>query len=102
MTETELSKAIKDALEEFGFMVERVPAGQYKGAGGHRVHVASKGFPDLVVVGLGFIEVKRPGGKLSPAQVEWHEKALRRGARVATVTSWADAVAVCMAWRGGR
>jgi len=98
MTETALSKSIQDALKALGFWVLRIPAGQYKGAGGSRVHVAEKGCPDLLVVGVGWLEVKTPKGALSPEQVAWHAKAEARGVRVAVVTSAREAAEVVLRW----
>lgn len=58
-------RIIVQALEARGFHVDRVSA---------------KGFPDLVVSkrfsgggDVWFVEIKRPKGKLTPAQVQWRE-----------------------------
>lgn len=38
----------------------------------------SAGFPDVICLwpggGVAFVEFKRPGGKVSEAQVEWHDR----------------------------
>jgi hypothetical protein len=47
-----------------------------------RRRLAATGTPDLQVVGLCWGEVKTPEGRLSPAQIAWHEAARARGERV--------------------
>ena len=54
------------------------------------------GFPDLLCIwrsGMALIEVKRPGGKLSDAQTEMHERLSGMGHIVSVVTSDAEAQA---------
>ena len=72
MTEHEIQREIVGALRRLGYLVFAVPNG-----GGRSVAGASKlkaegvtaGVPDLFVPGRrAFIEVKKPGGRISPAQ----------------------------------
>lgn len=68
-------------LESHGFRVERINCGRSRGFNGGILHHASDGTPDtLIVWPYGWVEFKRPGEKLSPAQEEWH--------------AWADATGV--------
>ncbi len=98
-SETKLSKAIREQLEKCGFMVERIQSGSVRVRGG-RMQLASKGTPDLHLVGLnGWLEVKRPGEEPSEVQLRWHEQARGRGARVAVVESVWGAVQVASEWR---
>ena len=98
---TKLSKAIDKALKKCGFMVERVQTGEHRVRGGY-LRCASNGTPDRVVVGLGWIEIKRPGEKLSDDQEDWHRRAIARGARVAVVRSVQEAVETVVEWRASR
>lgn len=60
---------IVDALRQNGWFVQHL-------------HAVGKGCPDLVISRLSpifgewthFVEVKSPGGKLTPDQIEWHER----------------------------
>lgn len=72
-------KDIVDVLEARGYVVDRV---------------SSAGFPDLVVSKGGaawFVEVKRPKGTYTPAQVRWRLK--WRGPAPYTLRSVEDALA---------
>lgn len=57
------------------------------------------GMPDLYLPGLGHIETKARGGKLSPAQIAWHARARAAGLRVATADSAGEVVRVAVGWR---
>lgn len=63
------------------------------GASVHHLHSVGMGCPDLLV---GYrranhlVEVKSPGGKLSPGQVEWHDE--WRGAKPVVLRSREDAI----------
>lgn len=55
----------------------------------------AKGAPDLMVLRagrIGFLEVKAPKGRLSPAQVQMHADMARHGFRVHVVRSQDEAV----------
>jgi hypothetical protein len=57
------------------------------------IHLAEPGTPDLFVVDRNvWLEVKTPGGRVSPEQKAWHAKAAKRGVRVAVVRSAAEAL----------
>lgn len=94
--ETALSKSIRSALERLGHWVERIQSGQVPALYGGKVryiHCASSGTPDLHVVDRGiWLEVKTPGARLRPQQVDWHARAKARGVKVATVRSVAEAL----------
>lgn len=54
------------------------------------------GFPDLIAIwnhGVAFLEVKRPGGKISPQQLIMHVRLNELGYTPAVVTSPAEAFA---------
>lgn len=95
MSETDLYDPIKKTLERFGHIVTRVHSGKVKVRGGW-MQLADPGTPDHVCCspnGLTtWLETKTPVGKLSPAQVAWHERAKRNGHRVAVVRSPAEAL----------
>lgn len=95
--ETELSRAIQDALESIGCLVVRVNSGAARGAGGHYMRLARAGTPDLWVCRLGWhgwIECKLPGEEPSPKQLAWHLAARASGARVEVVRSVEQALRV--------
>lgn len=101
MSETVLSRSIRETLNQLGYWIVRIPAGSYNS---HRVHVAEPGFPDLVVVApvAGYLEVKDPGEDLNDNQQKWHAKAARAGIRVAVVRSVKEAIEVVSMWRADR
>ncbi len=48
--------------------------------GGYTIHLAPEGTPDLVVPSLNlWVEMKKPGEELSPAQLEWQSWAKEHG-----------------------
>ena len=74
------------------------------GGGRYFVHCAPAGTPDRCLPGLGWIEVKKPGGKLSKEQLEWKAWAERIGINYACVDNVADGVAAALRWKseGGK
>jgi hypothetical protein len=62
----------------------------------------AKGFPDMILIGpdgvCAFMEVKRPGGRLSPEQAEWGEWIVNGGGEYAVVRSVDDVAACLKAW----
>jgi hypothetical protein len=97
MSETALSKAIREALEAKGFWCTRLQSGSLPvGTGRDRrfIKLGEPGTPDLLVMHpvFGFLEVKLPGGKLTPAQRLWHEKAARLGVPIRIVRSIHEAI----------
>lgn len=99
MSETDLSRSIRDALARFGFWTERVNAGRVKARGGWH-YGASNGTPDLVVVApsYGWLEVKTDTGDLRDEQTAWHDRARNFGVRVAVVRSVEAALREVQAW----
>jgi hypothetical protein len=93
VSETDLSRSIRSALEATGAWVERIQAGKHRVKGGVLV-CASPGTPDLLVLWprVVFLEVKLPKGKLKPTQELWHARAQAAGLRVAVVRSVAEAL----------
>jgi len=85
MSETDLSKAIRDALTRRGFWVERIGAGGYRG----RAVGAKPGTPDILIIApvYAWLEVKTETGRLSDHQVAWHDRARSFGVRVEVVRS---------------
>jgi hypothetical protein len=66
-----------------------------------RAEGLTPGAPDLLLIGrgaMGFLEVKAPGGRLSEAQVAFHDMLRRRGQLVETVRSVDEAIATIKAW----
>ena len=101
MTETQLSAAIRKALEKAGFWPIRVNSGALRVAGGF-VHGAPAGTPDICLVDLGaWLEVKLPGREADEKQAAWHARARKAGVRVAVVSSPVEAVQTALAWRAG-
>lgn len=101
MSETEISKSIRDTLRKADWRVERINSGKVKVSGGW-MHLASPGTPDLLcmkAIGLfGFLETKTAIGKLSDKQVEWHAWARTAGINVAMVRSAIEALDVVKEW----
>ena len=91
MSETDLSRAIREALTAKGYWVDRINSGNVflsytsKRTGetkGRRIAMAEPGTPDtLVIWPYCWVETKTPIGKASPEQIEWHREAKRRGVR---------------------
>lgn len=100
MSETDVSRAIQQALIKLGLLVVRVHSGRVRVRGGY-MQLAPNGTPDLWT-SEGWIEVKRPGEKREPEQVKWHEEAARRGVNVGVADSVKSAVELVMGWRRKR
>ena len=100
MSETDISRDIRKAIEAIGVPVERVQTGMVRVRGGW-MHLANDGTPDLWTP-LGWLEVKRPGEEPDPEQKQWHARAEAWGVRVAVVTSVREAVDVVMRWKANR
>lgn len=74
MSERQISREIVTFLRSIGFAVWSTEQGWRKERGGTRT---TAGYPDLIVIGHGrllFVEVKRPGGKLRPAQEAFRDE----------------------------
>ncbi len=86
MNESEVKKQVKDYLDIYGWFHFPVIQDFTKARG-------MRGVPDRIAMKEGlvlFIEVKRPGGKLSPAQVEFKHNTLLQGCHYLKVTSAFD------------
>jgi hypothetical protein len=98
MSETDLQRAILEAIAARGYWAMRVNAGTHAIAatGEHARRVirsAPKGTPDILVIKpYGWIEVKLLGGSLRESQVAWHTRAEREGLRCMVVRSIAEAL----------
>jgi hypothetical protein len=97
MSETAISKTIRDALNAAGYWVIRLQASGRHGA--RSVASGEPGLPDLYLPGLGHIEVKTKGGTLSSAQKDWHARAARKGVNVGVARSAKEALELVKAWR---
>ena len=95
MSETDISRGIRETLARLGVIVWRNQAGTMQGG---RVHLAPKGTPDLIGVLPGGrflgLEVKRPGQKPTEVQLQWQRDLIAKGAVCAVVTSVQEAVDV--------
>jgi len=101
VSETDISRAIRDELKRLGFWPVRIQSGKVKVKGGW-MQLAEPGTPDICLVGLGWFEVKTSTGERLPSQVAWHSRAAREGVRVATVRSVREAVEVAIRWEAER
>lgn len=110
MSETDISRDIREALTKAGWRCERINSGKVKVNGGW-MHLAQKGFPDTLVMkpgrpktaggsgGItGFLETKTDIGKLNEDQKAWHAWAVKSGFNVATVRSRAEALSAVKEW----
>jgi len=103
--EAVIQRAIIARLKLSGIVCHHSPnAAKRTVIGGRRIKQDGMitGWPDLTVVGpeglVGFLEVKAPGGKLSPAQAEIGMMLMRMGQIWAEVRSQDEAVAVLQQW----
>ena len=98
MSETDISRSIRDTLTSAGYHIERVNSGKVPTRNGWFAG-ASPGTPDTIVVSpYGWLETKTPTGKLSEAQRKWHARARARGVRVEVVRDSGVALRVVKAW----
>ena len=100
-----IQRAIIARLKLSGIVCHHSPnAAKRSVIGGRRIKADGMitGWPDLTVVGpeglVAFLEVKAPGGKLSPAQGEIGMMLMRMGQVWAEVRSQDEAVAVLQQW----
>lgn len=93
-----IQRAIIDRLRLLGVLAVHIPnEGKRTAATGRRLKGEGMrpGFPDLVCYQHGrhaLLEVKAPGGRLSPSQRETHGELARHAFTVAVVTSQDEAV----------
>jgi hypothetical protein len=85
LVENDVERQCRDLLALRGYKVHRLHCGRARFPDGSWVQLEEQGTPDWVVlhpVHAGFyLEAKRPGGALSPAQV-WMHRVLTRGYRL--------------------
>lgn len=110
MSETQLVRAVLDALSARGYWNWRVNSGAtvIKSAkyGDRFLSGAPKGSPDIFVVlrggKLAGIECKTATGKQNPNQKAWEQKAAKHGVRYGIARSVSDALALVDAWQADR
>ena len=101
-TEADLQIKIIQALQGAGVFFHSVPN---EGSAANKIRTMQMitmglrpGTPDLVVwwpQGIGYLEVKAPGGKVSPAQERFHARCKDHGIPCHVVWSFEDFVKVC-------
>jgi hypothetical protein len=102
--ERAIQMAIRHALMLHDVVAIAIPNGGKRTVTAGRLLRAegmAPGAPDLLLIGrgaMGFLEIKAPGGRLSEAQVEFHDMLRRRGQLVETVRSVDEAIATIKAW----
>ena len=103
--EAVIQRAISARLKLSGIVCHHSPnAARRSVNAGRRIKADGMitGWPDLIVVGpeglVAFLEVKAPGGKLSPAQAEIGDMLNRMGHTWAVVLSQDDAVTALKEW----
>jgi Holliday junction resolvase len=91
LRENEIQKQLLEVLRASGWLAIRMNSGAVKvGSRFIRNYIIhnngkSSGFPDIFAIKNGeilLIEVKRAGGKVSPAQIEFHELVKKHGSKV--------------------
>lgn len=96
MTEQDIMNSIRIKLSEMGFTVFRANVGKFKLADGRWFDVGlPAGFSDLFAVKDGkiyFVEVKKPGGKVRPEQVNFIKQMQQKGCVAGIVFSIEEAI----------
>lgn len=104
MRETDLQRAILQALEAKGFWAMRLnsgitPIAATESHARRVIRAAPKGTPDILLLRpFGFLEVKTKDGLLRPTQIAWHQRAGKAGIRVAVARSILEALTTAVAW----
>jgi hypothetical protein len=104
MNETDLQRAILQALSARGWWAQRMNAGSRRVQSKrekreYMVRLAPPGTPDILVLKpYGWLEVKTAMGELRASQALWHRAARSRGVRVATVRSISEALQTVQFW----
>lgn len=97
LAENDVERACIDLLRLHGYYVVRLQSGLLKTPDGRWIRVGEPGLPDYCVIKRDFfLEVKRPGGKLNPAQVNKIFELEACGFQVAAI----DSVERLEAWLG--
>lgn len=91
-SERMVQRAIKTLARAIGFHVTDFSQGYRPGGPRHATTRQTPGVPDLLLMHPSrqvvlFVECKRPGGRLSKAQREWHQIAEQSGLKVSTCDS---------------
>lgn len=98
MTETDIMNLIRVKLSEIGLTVFRVNVGKVKLSDGRWFDTGlPKGFSDLFAVKDGkayFIEVKKPGGTVSPEQINFIDQMQKRGCVAGIAHSSEEAIEI--------
>jgi len=95
LSENDVERACIDLLRAHGYYVVRLQSGLFKTPDGRWIRIGEPGLPDYACIKHDFfLEVKRPGAKLSPAQIEKVFELEACGYSVCTV----DAVEHLMRW----
>jgi hypothetical protein len=102
-SEAAIQRAILHVLTAKGYWAWRVNSGATvvgEGAGRRMFRGAPPGTPDIRVEApvQGYLEVKAPGGRMSPSQLTWHEKAEKWSVNAAVVHSASEAIAAVQRW----
>ena len=96
MTETDIMNLIRVKLSEIGLTVFRANVGKIKLSDGRWFDTGlPKGFSDLFAVKDGkayFIEVKKPGGTVSPEQINFIDQMQKRGCIAGIAHSTEEAI----------
>jgi hypothetical protein len=99
LSENEIERSCLDILRLRGYLVLRQQSGLFKTPDGRWIRLGEKGIPDYAAVHRlhpGFLlEVKRPGGQLSPDQAAKIQE-LRLGYRIAACV--VDSAAALSEW----
>ena len=105
VTEKDVARAVKDFMAAKGFRCVRMQRTVIPGA----FQSGEPGIPDLLFLryrdgAIIWIETKRPGGRRSDDQVNWHRNEVARypEAEVWTVGSLDELCEDFLAWAGGR
>jgi hypothetical protein len=101
LSENDVERACLQVLALRGWKVLRLPVGLFKTLDGRHQTIGELGIPDYVALHPNhpgfFLEVKRPGGKLSKVQ-EIKIEQLQQGYRLAVAV--VDSVDALAAWLG--
>lgn len=101
ISENDVERACLQVLALRGWKVMRLPVGLFKTLDGRHQSIGELGIPDYVALHPNFpgffLEVKRPGGKLSKVQ-EIKIEQLQQGYRLAVAV--VDSVEALSAWLG--
>ena len=100
LKENDVKLQVRQWFEWHGWRSLRWNVGLAFDSSGGKVMFGERGMPDLMFIyylsqvnlpGASltvWVEVKRPGGTRRPAQIEWHQKEMSRGACVVTVDNF--------------